>query len=159
MSYPSRRIFNRLFDEIQSQIKAKNPAGVMERFGRAKDMMLAKTIMPIEYEYLLTGVDPNGWLPRVSGDYKRYKKDEDAPVYWLHTFPDPKESGFTLGQIALKEFNDARDEVIRKIEADRPKPRDYTKEYEERMVALGLATEGTPFGNGWTIKPPGKERD
>ncbi len=157
MSYPSRRIFNRLFEEVQVQIKAKNHGGVMEIFDRARQMTLAKTLMPLEYEYLLTGVDPNAWLTRMSPEYKRYNKEEDAPVFWLHNIPDPNKSGYTLGQIALAKFNETREEIIKRMEADRPKPVDHEAEYIKRMKDLGLSTEGTPFAKDWTIRSPGKE--
>ena len=157
MSIADKHIYNRYFEEIQRKIKAKNPEGVIADFQRVSEMVLNHTLAPIHYYYLLNGVDPNEWLSPEKG-YKRYKKPEDSPLFWLRKFR--QDSTTTLADVAMARMNEVQSEVKSKIDKEYQEKKrisDELKRLEDEELSK-RSVVGTPFDLSWKIRPPRKER-
>lgn len=157
MSVARKHIYNRYFDEVQKKIKAKNPEGVLADFQKLSELVLNRAIAPIHYYYLLNGVDPNEWLSAKEG-YKRYKKPEESPLFWLHKFKS--ESGGTLAHLAMARMEEVEAEIRSRIDKEQEAKSQLIKEMrraeDEEMASRSII--GTPFDKNWQIKPPGHER-
>lgn len=156
MSVAGKHIYNRYFDEVQKKIKAKNPEGVLNDFQKLSELVLNRVIAPIHYYYLLNGVDPNEWLSSKDG-YKRYKKPEDSPLFWLNNF---KIEGGTLAHIAMARMDEVDAEIRSRIDKEQ-EAKEHLKAELRRSEDEEMATrniKGTPFDKNWKIRPPGRER-